>query len=192
MAASVASLTVEQFEKLIRGAISLAAATAVTTGRGLPTGFTEVSAAAAEAAGTMLASFQAYEHLEQAGQDGWQNQILWVDDRPANNTYLKQAMEAMGLKVTLALSTNEALRILATQRFAAIISDMGRREGPDGGYILLEAVRGRDSTTPYFIFAGSNSDEHRRQAIERGAQGSTNRPDDLLELVTQALPSKRY
>ena len=52
-------------------------------------------------------------------------------------------MEAMGIQFTLAESTDEALRILATNRFAAIISDMGRLEGPREGYKLLERVPGR-------------------------------------------------
>ena len=29
------------------------------------------------------------------GGDGWRNHILWVDDRPENNTYERQAFEAM-------------------------------------------------------------------------------------------------
>ncbi len=34
---------------------------------------------------------------------GWRNQILWVDDRPQNNIYERQAFEAIGLKFTLSL-----------------------------------------------------------------------------------------
>ncbi len=62
--------------------------------------------------------------------DGWRNHILRVDDRPENNTYERQAFETMGLRFTLALSTDEAFERLAQAKFAAIISDMGRREGP--------------------------------------------------------------
>ena len=127
---SVANLTVEQFEKMIHGAVSLAAATALTKGGAITADYMTMSVAATKAAGKVLAGFQASEIVEQTRHEGWQNQILWVDDCPDNNTYLQQAMEAMGLQFTLALSTEEALRILANQRFAAIISDMGRREGP--------------------------------------------------------------
>ena len=68
-----------------------------------------------------------------AAADGWRNRILWVDDRPENNTYERQAFEAMGLRFTLALSTDEAFERLSQGKFAAIISDMGRREGPREG-----------------------------------------------------------
>ena len=48
--------------------------------------------------------------------DGWRNHILWVDDRPDNNTYERQAFETMGLRFTLALSTDEAFeRFRASQ-----------------------------------------------------------------------------
>ena len=38
----------------------------------------------------------------------WKNKILWVDDRPQNNTYERQAFETIGLEITTALSTQEA------------------------------------------------------------------------------------
>lgn len=117
----------------------------------------------------------------------WRNQILWVDDRPENNVYERQAFEALGLKISLALSTLQALDILEHNKFAAIISDMGRGEGPREGYALLEALRSREDWTPFFIYAGSNLPEHRLEAQQRGAQGSTNDAQELFELVTKTL-----
>ena len=43
------------------------------------------------------------------------------------------------------------------------------------------------SRTPFFIYAGSNLPEHRKLAAQHGAQGTTNRPQELFELVTAAL-----
>ncbi len=120
-------------------------------------------------------------------ENGWRNNILWVDDRPDNNRYERKAFEAMGLKFTLALSTNEALEILSKQRFAAIISDMGRREGPREGYVLLDTVRKKDSSTPFFIYAGSNAPEHKAEAREHGGQGSTNMAQELFQIVTKGI-----
>ncbi len=68
----------------------------------------------------------------------WRNRILWVDDRPGNNVYERQAFEAQGIEFALALSTNGALELLKTNKFSAIISDMGRKEGAQEGYVLLE------------------------------------------------------
>jgi hypothetical protein len=38
--------------------------------------------------------------------------------------------------------------MLGVHRFAAIISDIGRKEGLCEGYALFEAVRAKDKTTP--------------------------------------------
>jgi CheY-like chemotaxis protein len=184
---SVAQLTVEQLEKMIVGAVSLAAATAKY--RATPTNFDEVGVALKSAAGKVLAGFKASESSARDVLDDWHNQILWVDDRPENNTYERQAMEAMGLTFTLAVSTEEALHVLSIRKFAAIISDMGRKEGPREGYKLLELLRAQDKSTPFFIYAGSNAPSHRREASLRGAQGSTNIAEDLIEMVTRALPA---
>jgi CheY-like chemotaxis protein len=113
----------------------------------------------------------------------WKNKILWVDDRPENNVYERRAFESQGIEFTLALSTNEALEILSSNKYAAIISDMGRKEGPQEGYVLLEKLRTSGDNTPFFIYAGSDSSEHRRMALQHGAQGSTNKAQDLYEMV---------
>jgi CheY-like chemotaxis protein len=117
----------------------------------------------------------------------WRNRILWVDDRPENNVYERQAFEAQGIEFSLALSTNEALELLKTNKFAAIISDMGRKEGPQEGYVLLEKLRAMGDRTPFMIYAASNLPEHKKMARERGAIGSTNRADELYQTVMGAV-----
>jgi CheY-like chemotaxis protein len=119
----------------------------------------------------------------------WRNRILWVDDRPENNVYERQAFESQGIEISLALSTNEALEILNTIKYAVIISDMGRKEGTKGGYVLLEKIRKSGDKTPFFIYAGSNSPEHKKLALDKGAQGSTNRPQELYEMVLNTIYS---
>ncbi len=119
-----------------------------------------------------------------AESESWRNRLLWVDDRPEGNVYERKAFEAVGLTFTLALSTQEALEILERNKFAAIISDMGRREGPREGYVLLDKLRGQGDQTPFFIYAGSNLPKHKLEAMEHGAQGSTNHPEELFQMVT--------
>jgi CheY-like chemotaxis protein/cytochrome c oxidase subunit IV len=121
--------------------------------------------------------------------DGWRNHVLWVDDRPENNVYERQAFEAVGLKFSLALSTNEALTVLERQKFAAVISDMGRKEGPREGYALLDAMRTKGNQTPLFFYASSNAPEHKQETYEHGGQGCTNNAQDLFHLVTKAIIS---
>jgi CheY-like chemotaxis protein len=119
--------------------------------------------------------------------DVWRNHILWVDDRPENNIYERQAFEAMGLRFTLALSTDEAFERLSQTKYAAIISDMGRREGPREGYVLLDRLRKEGDHTPLFFYAASSAPEHKRETREHGGQGCTNRAQELFEMVTRAV-----
>ncbi|HBY58626.1 MAG TPA: hypothetical protein DEH78_02310 [Solibacterales bacterium] len=182
--ASVGSMTAEQLEKLIVGAVSLAAANAAREGRASTT--EELGQAAKGLAGRVLEGMRATERAAQRPADR-RRQILWVDDRPDNNAYERSALEALGFEFTLALSTREALDVLSSQQFAAIISDMGRQEGPQEGYVLLNAVRASGDRTPFFIYAGSNAPAHKREAAARGAQGSTNSARELYDMVIQSL-----
>jgi CheY-like chemotaxis protein len=183
----ITSMTVEQFEKLIAGAVSLVRAGAErgTEAQGAPGG----PAATLDAAGRVLRAADAASQIGREAADEWRRRILWVDDRPGNNAFEREVFESFGLEFDLALSTDEALGRLRRSRYGAIISDMGRNEGPREGYRLLEAVRAFDKATPFFIYAGSNAPQYKREAVERGAQGSTNIANELVEMVTQALSS---
>lgn len=113
--------------------------------------------------------------------------ILWVDDRPENNFYERQALEALGARVVLSTSTDDALNQTKHRRFDVIISDMGRPPDSQAGYTLLDELRKRRDPTPFIIYASSNAPEHRQHAISRGALGSTNQANELLLLVLEAL-----
>ena len=113
--------------------------------------------------------------------------VLWVDDRPNNNIYERKAMEAVGIRFTLSESTREALELLSRQSFGAVISDMGRREGPREGYTLLDAMRSKGDDTPLFFYASSNAVEHKRETHEHGGQGCTNDGQELFDMVTKAV-----
>jgi CheY-like chemotaxis protein len=130
------------------------------------------------------------QHVAPAGTaptTDWAYRVLWVDDRPDNNIHERRAFEAMGLSFTLAFSTNEALERLSKEKFAAIISDMGRREGPREGYVLLDAIRKKGDNTPFFIYAGSNAPEHKRETTEHGGQGCTNDAHELFLMVIRQI-----
>lgn len=184
--ASVSSMTVEQLEKIIASAVSLVRARE-SANAAPSSNDPNLGSMALDAAGRVLRAADAVSHLGANPAEEWRRRILWVDDRPNNNIYERQTFEALGFKFTLALSTDEALENLSSSRFGAIISDMGRREGPREGYRLLEAVRAFDNTTPYFIYAGSRAPEHIRDAVARGAQGCTNIANELIDMVVSTL-----
>jgi DNA-binding NtrC family response regulator len=91
----------------------------------------------------------------------------------------------LNYNITTALSTDEAETLIKREsnKFDVIISDMGRQEGPREGYVLLEKLRRSGIETPFVIYAGSGSARHEKEAIRRGAQGSTNSPVKLRDIV---------
>lgn len=125
--------------------------------------------------------------LQGSDRTYWRNRILWVDDRPDNNVNERNAFEAMGITFSLTRTTEEALADLKKRRFAVIISDMGRKEGPREGYVLLDKLRASGNQIPLFFYASSNSPEHKRETIEHGGQGSTNNPQELFRMVMRAV-----
>jgi len=123
------------------------------------------------------------KNTKRPSSEKWKNRILWVDDRPENNVHQRKAFEDQGLHFRLVLNTNDAIEVLRTEKFAAIISDMGRKEGNQEGYVLLDKLKGLNNKIPFVIYAGSNLPEHKRLARERGAIGCTNRAQELFQIV---------
>jgi CheY-like chemotaxis protein len=113
--------------------------------------------------------------------------VLWVDDRPDNNNYERQALEALGVKFVISTSTDDALSKLMTRHFDAIISDMGRPPDARAGYTLLDKLRSSGNQIPFIIYASSRSPEHQAEARRRGAVGCTNNATELFEMVVSAL-----
>lgn len=168
----VSDLTVEELEKIIEGSKFLAKESAKSEGRQVTKD--EVTSFANQ----IVTAKTLFETSSETP-----NTILWVDDRPDNNIYERNALELIGFSFDLALTTKDALKLLAKKKYVAIISDMGRVEGPQEGYVLLKEVRKTNKTIPYFIYADSNQLEHKIQAKENGAQGSTNRSSELISLI---------
>ena len=72
-------------------------------------------------------------------------------------------------------------------KFALIISDMGRKEGNREGYVLLDAIRKTNKEIPFIIYADSRKQEHVNETLKRGGQGCTNSPAELIDLVIKNL-----
>ena len=93
--------------------------------------------------------------------------VLWVDDRPANNEYERRALEALGLRVDISTSTEDALARQKARR--------------------LDTLRSSGDKTPYVIYATSREPEHIDESRRHGALGCTNEPQELLDYVRQGL-----
>ncbi len=166
-----------------RKAEAAAALAAAAASHAEPNATPEATARDARAAADVVTEIVTPRMIRRAGR----STVLWVDDRPNNNVHERQALVALGVSFVLAKSTEEALDKVTRASFDAIISDMGRPPDPRAGYTLLDQLRVSGNRTPFIIYAGSRDPEHRAEAIRHGAIGCTNRPDELFEMVLEAL-----
>lgn len=122
--------------------------------------------------------------------------VLWVDDHPGNNVDIADALRTLGIPVDLALSTEEALRLLNAQRHGLVITDLGRTEDGeevvDAGVDLLQEIRRRGIQLPVFVYAGRRAVDREEELLEQGATLATNRPTEVftraVEIITGAPP----
>jgi CheY-like chemotaxis protein len=117
--------------------------------------------------------------------------VLWVDDHPENNIEERQALEALGIEVQTAISTDEALRRMETTRYGVVITDLGREEDgtekTEAGVELIRAVRARYRGTPLVIYAGMRAFNRREELRGVGATEVFNRATDLVSFVVETL-----
>lgn len=110
--------------------------------------------------------------------------VLWVDDNPKNNGLLVQMLRDKEIAVDIALSTQEATQRFESERYGAVVSDMGREESgqyrPDAGITFLKKVRERDTQIPFIVYCSTQkAREYREQALRLGATDVTSSPADV-------------
>lgn len=111
--------------------------------------------------------------------------ILWVDDKPQNNAYERKALEAMGLRIDLADSTEAALDRLRRRDYDLVISDMKRGGDVQAGLKLLAAASQEAPGLPVVVYSLSTA--LHEQALAHGAKGATASTDELFDLVLRNL-----
>jgi CheY-like chemotaxis protein len=117
--------------------------------------------------------------------------VLWVDDNPTNNVYEQRALEVLGIRISQSLSTEDALNKIANNHYDLIISDFSRAGERQAGYVLLDKLKEKGIQIPVIIYAATTTPEYQRAAQASGAVAQTNNPQELFELVLNALLSKR-
>ena len=85
--------------------------------------------------------------------------ILWVDDHPANNEREVEEFRRKRIAVHLAKSTDDAMKLLAMNRYALVVSDLGRGEDRLAGIKMADALRDHGSSVPIIIYTIRPADE---------------------------------
>lgn len=89
------------------------------------------------------------------------DRVLWVDDHPENNAFEMDAL-AQVLRIRTATTNEEALTLLGSGEFDAVISDVFRDEDSPtdpSGPRLLRALRGQPhlASLPFVFYTGERS-----------------------------------
>jgi two-component system chemotaxis response regulator CheY len=119
--------------------------------------------------------------------------VLVVEDSQTMREWIAAALEELEppLKIDLAASGFEALRMLPRQHYALIITDINM---PDiHGLELISFVRNeaRHATTPLLIVSTESSEEDRRRGLALGANAYLVKPfaaSALQRVVSDLLP----
>ncbi len=132
-------------------------------------------------------------------------EILWVDDEPEGVAGETAALRAMGARVDLSTSTEDALARLRAHAYALVLSDLKRGDDYTAGYTLLARMRAPPGGAPpdptpviFYSWPSARAGEALEEAIAlrrrvaRAAHADyACYPQDLIDLVRQAVTARR-
>jgi DNA-binding NtrC family response regulator len=115
---------------------------------------------------------------------------MLVDDQPDDLALFGEMLRPYGIDVVTATSAEEALRLLARQSVALVVTDLTLPGA--SGLDLTRALRRRADPIPVIVLTGSSSISHAVEALKGGACDYVRKPIDpnrLLSLVRETLGS---
>lgn len=118
--------------------------------------------------------------------------ILVVDDEEALLRLLSKVLHAAGYDVTTADDGQQAVQLMASTSFDAVLSDIDMPRM--GGLQLLQAVRQGDFDVPIILMTGAPRLETAVEAVSLGALLYLSKPidlDEVLKAVSRAVRLKK-
>lgn len=114
--------------------------------------------------------------------------MLVVDDEPAMARMLVEGLREAGWQACPASGQADALALLGTRSFEAVVSDVRMHDGD--GFSLLRSIRERGDPVPVVLMSSFGSPFNARQARLAGAFAYLAKPFGLEELlqVLERLP----
>ena len=115
--------------------------------------------------------------------------VLVVDDDAMMCRMLVEDLRERGFDAEFALDVEQALHLLASERFGAVVSDI--QMAPQSGLELLTALRQRQAAPPVILMTSFSTPDVVREAREAGAFGFLKKPflpSQLSEIVDSAIP----
>ena len=109
--------------------------------------------------------------------------VLIVEDQARTAWELRSGLEASGIEGCVATSGEEALHLLATKPFDAMVVDV-MLPGMSG-LNLVRRLRDRDRTIPAVFLSAKANLENRLQGLEAGGDDYLAKPYSILEVVAR-------
>lgn len=114
--------------------------------------------------------------------------VLLVNDVPQKMSNVIAIISELGVNVQVATNSDDALSMLANEKFHAVISDMRRGKREDEGMRFLNRMRKQQLHKPTIFTAGQYEPS---RGTPPYAFGITNRVDELLNLLFDILERVR-
>ena len=106
--------------------------------------------------------------------------ILVVDDQESMRSLLKDMLEVIGYDVTLAEGGEEALRLMESNRFDLVLTDLNM-PGMDGT-ALLRTIKTTNAELPVVIITGYGTFHTEKRVMREGANGYISKPCTLSKI----------
>jgi len=111
--------------------------------------------------------------------------LLWIDDKPANNTIEIALLNRLNVTIDLARTDEEAKQRLGSGVYDVVLSDMERGQDEEAGKKFISQVVSAVLAPPLIFYVG------KARGVPEGAFGLTTRPDELLHLILDALERRK-
>ena len=108
--------------------------------------------------------------------------ILFVDDDPNIRLTLPEILRQHGFEVAVAATVPEALKIISTENFEVLLSDLNIGE-PGDGFTVVSAMRRIQPSATTIILTGYPAFESALRAIQSQVDDYLVKPADIASLV---------
>jgi CheY-like chemotaxis protein len=106
--------------------------------------------------------------------------LLWIDDDVDSTKPEREALTRIGVHITTATSSEEALDLLTTETYDLILSDIARGDDPQAGISFAAKLRESGNAVPVVFYI---ADLDATKGVPAPAVGITDRPSELVHLV---------
>jgi len=123
------------------------------------------------------------------------NQLLFVDDSEDIREVFQEGLQKRGFTVTTAATVNDAIKLIATQKFDVLLSDLHMPDAGDG-FTVVSAMRHANPNAVTLVLSGYPAVQEAMNAILLQADDVLMKPigvADVAEIISKRLsnPSAR-